>query len=114
MWIPAKRMIFSCFYPFGKAGGFQIPRCQGIAVKDYGVTLGALALKSSRFCDVGVNWPYFLDINSWCNEERGSSKQVVKAILIDDVPILETRPIRFAWQTCNPKTLQVRYTFPLW
>jgi apolipoprotein D and lipocalin family protein len=49
-------MIFSCFYPFGKAGGFQIPRCQGIAVKDYGVTLGALALKPSRFCNVGVAW----------------------------------------------------------
>ena len=47
-------MFFSCFYPFGKAGGFQIPRCQGIAVKDYGVTLGALALKPSRFCNVGV------------------------------------------------------------
>jgi phage/conjugal plasmid C-4 type zinc finger TraR family protein len=47
-------MIFLCFYPFGKAGGFHIPCCQGIAVKDYGVTLGALALKPSRFCNVGV------------------------------------------------------------
>ena len=54
MWIPAKTMIFSCFYPYGKAGGLQIPRCQGIAVENYGVTLGALALKPSRFCNVGV------------------------------------------------------------
>ena len=49
-----KTMIFSCFYPFGKAGRFQIPCCQGIAVKYYGVTLGALALKPSRFCNAGV------------------------------------------------------------
>ena len=54
MWIPAKTMFFSCFYPFGKAGGFQLPvfdgifdpRCQGIAVNYYGVTLGALLERS--------------------------------------------------------------------
>ena len=49
-----KNNDFLMFYPYGKAGGFQIPRCQGVAVENYGVTLGALALKPSRFCNVGV------------------------------------------------------------
>ena len=47
-------IIFSFFYPDGKAGGIQIRRCQGIAVKRYGGTLGALALNPSGFCNVGV------------------------------------------------------------
>ena len=41
-------------YPFRKAGGIQILRCQGIAVNYYGCTLGALALNPSGFCNVGV------------------------------------------------------------
>jgi hypothetical protein len=42
------------FLPFGKAGGLQIPRCQGFAVDHYGFTLGALTLKPSGFCNVRV------------------------------------------------------------
>jgi len=49
-------MIFSCLYPYGKAGGIQIRRCQGIAVKYYGFTLGALALNPSGFCNAGVSF----------------------------------------------------------
>jgi hypothetical protein len=41
------------FFPFGKAGGRKIRRCQGLAVY-YGCTLGALALKPSGFCNIGV------------------------------------------------------------
>jgi hypothetical protein len=40
--------------PFGKAGGLQIMRCQGIAVNYYNFTLDALALKPSDFCNVRV------------------------------------------------------------
>ena len=40
--------------PFGKAGGLQILRCQGIAVNYYNFTLDALALKPSDFCNVRV------------------------------------------------------------
>jgi len=47
--------ILPCFFPFGKAGGLQILRCQGIAVGYYGFTLDALTLKPSDFCNVGVN-----------------------------------------------------------
>jgi len=36
-------IIFSFFHPAGKAGS-QIQRCQGIVVKRYDFTLGALAL----------------------------------------------------------------------
>jgi hypothetical protein len=36
-------------------GGLQIRRCQGPAVTDHGGTLGALALKPSGFCNIGVN-----------------------------------------------------------
>jgi len=46
-------IIFSFFHPVGKAGGRQIQRCQGIAVKCDGFTLGALALASSGFCNAG-------------------------------------------------------------
>ncbi len=42
---------FLIFYPDGKAGGAQILRCQGIAVKCYGFTLGALVLSPSGFCN---------------------------------------------------------------
>jgi len=42
------------FHPAGKARGVQIRRCQGIAVKYDGFTLGALALTPSGFCSVGV------------------------------------------------------------
>jgi DNA-binding GntR family transcriptional regulator len=47
-------IIFSFFHPAGKAGGSQIRRCQGIAVKRYGFTLGVLALTPSGFCNVRV------------------------------------------------------------
>jgi hypothetical protein len=40
--------------PYGKAGAIQIRRCQEIAVKHYGGTLGALALIRSGFCNVEV------------------------------------------------------------
>jgi hypothetical protein len=50
-------IIFSFFHPAGKAGGSQIRRCQGIAVKSYGFTLGVLALTPSGFCNVRVNCP---------------------------------------------------------
>jgi hypothetical protein len=40
------------FFPFGKAGGLQILRFQGFAVANYGVTLSALALEPSDFCNV--------------------------------------------------------------
>jgi hypothetical protein len=36
------------------AGGLQIPRCQGLAVDDYGGALDALSLKPSGFCNTGV------------------------------------------------------------
>ena len=48
-------IIFSFFHPAGKAGGSQIQRCQGIVVKRYDFTLGALALTPSGFCNVRVN-----------------------------------------------------------
>ena len=38
----------------GKAGGLQILRCQGFAVDGYGLTLGALTLKPTGFCNTGV------------------------------------------------------------
>jgi hypothetical protein len=41
--------LFCNFYPAGKVGGAQILRCQGIAVKYDGFTLGALALSPSDF-----------------------------------------------------------------
>jgi hypothetical protein len=48
--------VFSpSFLPFGKAGGLHIRRYQGLAVADYGGTLGALALKPSSFFNNGVN-----------------------------------------------------------
>jgi hypothetical protein len=47
-------LFFSFCLPSRKAGGLQIPCCQGIAVADYSFTLDALALKSSSFCNVGV------------------------------------------------------------
>jgi hypothetical protein len=50
-------IIFSFFHPDGKAGGSQIRRCQGIAVKRYGFTLGVLALTPSGFCNVRVKAP---------------------------------------------------------
>jgi hypothetical protein len=37
-----------------KAGELQIPRCQGLAVDDYGGAFGALSLKPSGFCNIGV------------------------------------------------------------
>jgi hypothetical protein len=43
------------FFPCGKAGELHILRCQGLATDDYGFTLGALTLKPSDFCNVGVN-----------------------------------------------------------
>ena len=46
-------LFFSLCLPSRKAGGLQIPCCQGIAVADYSFTLDALALKSSSFCNVG-------------------------------------------------------------
>ena len=46
-------LFFSVCLPFRKAGGLHILCCQGIAVADYSVTLDALALKPSSFCNVG-------------------------------------------------------------
>jgi hypothetical protein len=43
----------SCL-PYGKPGGLQILRYQGIAVAYYGFTPDALPLKPSDFCNVGV------------------------------------------------------------
>jgi len=54
MGFAGKTMIFPCCSPYGKAGAIQIRRCQGLAVNDYGGTLGALALNRSGFCNVGV------------------------------------------------------------
>ena len=51
--VQGKTIIFSFFHPIGKAGGSQIRRCQGIAVKCYGGTLGALVLTPSGFCNAG-------------------------------------------------------------
>ena len=45
----------SLFTRSGKAGGLHILCCQGFAVEDYGFTLGALSMKPSGFCNVGVN-----------------------------------------------------------
>ena len=47
--------ILPCCLPYRKAGGLQILCCQGIKVTDYIVTLDALALKPSNFCNVRVN-----------------------------------------------------------
>ena len=54
LWIPRMVLFFSLCLPSRKAGGLQIPCCQGIAVADYSFTLDALALKPSSFCNVGV------------------------------------------------------------
>jgi len=49
-------IIFSIFfYPGGKAGDAQILRCQGIVVKRYDFTLGALVLRFSGFYNNRVN-----------------------------------------------------------
>ncbi len=53
--IPGSVRLFSIFFTrFGKAGGLQIRRCQGFAVAHYSFTLGALTLKPSDFCNIGV------------------------------------------------------------
>jgi hypothetical protein len=49
-------LFFSFCLPSRKAGGLQIPCCQGIAVADYSFTLDALALKPSSFCNVGATY----------------------------------------------------------
>jgi hypothetical protein len=49
----------SSFLPNEKAGGLQIRHCQGLAVADYGGTLGALSLKPSGFCNFGVIFSIF-------------------------------------------------------
>jgi hypothetical protein len=46
--------ILSMYPNVAKSGGLQIPRCQWFAVDDYGFTLGALTLKPSDFCNIGV------------------------------------------------------------
>jgi hypothetical protein len=51
--IPARVYPRPSFLPFGKTGGLQIRRCQGLAVADCSGTLGALALKPSDFCSIG-------------------------------------------------------------
>jgi len=53
----------SCL-PFGKAGGLQILRFQGFAVVHYSVTLSALSLKPSDFCNVRDNINYLGQILS--------------------------------------------------
>jgi hypothetical protein len=55
------------FLPFGKAGGLQTQRCQGFAVEDYGGTLGALTLKPSGFCNIGVKLStFFANLAAYC------------------------------------------------
>ena len=54
LWIPRMVLFFSFCLPSMKAGGLQIPCCQGIAVADYSFTLDAIALKPSSFCNVGA------------------------------------------------------------
>jgi hypothetical protein len=58
-----ERYFSHFFYPKGKAGGIQIRRCQGIAVKCYGGTLGALALNPSGFCNDRVKFIFFPPIS---------------------------------------------------
>lgn len=69
--------IFLHLFPFGKAGGHQIRLCQGIAVADYSVTLGALALSPSGFCNIGVQWDLapikILWSGSWQTRKRVNS-----------------------------------------
>jgi hypothetical protein len=48
------RLLFAAPWRIGKAGGLHIRRCQGLAVADYGCTLGALALKPSAFATLGI------------------------------------------------------------
>jgi hypothetical protein len=55
MCIPRRNDTFLIFHPAGKAGEGQIRRCQGIAIKYDGFTLGALALSPSDFGNAGVN-----------------------------------------------------------
>jgi hypothetical protein len=74
MGFAGKTMIFSCFYPCGKAGAIQTRRCQGIAVDDYGGTLGALALNRSGFCNVGVR-SVDLTNNPIIPKERSTKKR---------------------------------------
>jgi hypothetical protein len=59
--IQAVSIIISFFHSVGKAGGTQIQRCQGIAVKCYGGTLGALAQAPSGFCDAGANADHLIE-----------------------------------------------------
>jgi hypothetical protein len=53
----ADLIIFHLFFAFGKTGGLQIRRCQGLAV----AKLGALALKPSGFFE-GLT-PFILEID---------------------------------------------------
>ena len=46
-------LFYSFCLPSRKAVWLQILCCQGIAVSDYSFTLDAMALKPSRFCNVG-------------------------------------------------------------
>jgi len=57
-WNPGERSNFAMLFTLKttrKAGGLQIPRCQGFAVNNYRFTLDALTLKPSGFCNVGVH-----------------------------------------------------------
>jgi hypothetical protein len=52
----SRKVVFSlCFLPSGKAGELQMPRYQGLEVKNYVFALDALPLKPSRFCNVGIS-----------------------------------------------------------
>jgi hypothetical protein len=53
--VQSTAIISSFFYPAEKIGGTRIRRCQGIEVKRYGFTLGALALSPSDFCNATVS-----------------------------------------------------------
>ena len=61
----SKNSDFLMFLPFRESGRIPISRCQGIAVKDYGVTLGALALKPSRFCNDGIDHNFNILNDIW-------------------------------------------------
>jgi hypothetical protein len=59
--------ILPCCLPYGKAGGLQLLRCQGIAVGYYGFTLDAGALKPSDFCSVEVESGDFISCCGFSN-----------------------------------------------
>ena len=80
--------FFSFCLPFRKAGGLQIPCCQGIAVADYSFTLHALALKPSSFCNVGVKMTVSISKGlrfAWVGANAGFGKGPVFCLSLDQL-----------------------------